>query len=70
MKIKYDVSIPMKCQSQRFINLKEAFEIAKEIAKREPKEIVMLTKIIWNNDGGIKEYKSCIVKSNGTFEYL
>lgn len=66
MKTRYDVSNLMS-SSSRHTDLREAFNLAKEIAKQQG--IAVIRKIDWDNDNRIVATKNCFVNPDGSFYY-
>ena len=67
MKTRYDVEVWNGIGS-RHEDLKEAFDLAKATAKEG--KFTVLRKVVWDSENRIIEYKGCIIKADGSFEYL
>ena len=66
MKTRYDVSNLMS-SSSRHSDLREAFDLAKKIAKQQG--IAVIRKIDWDNDNRIIATRNCFVNPDGSFYY-
>ena len=51
-------------------DIKEAFNLAKEIASDDKFGIAVLRKVEWNDNGRIIKYEGCKVSANGKWKYL
>ena len=69
MKIRYDVSKMATLGSMRFDNLKEAFALAKVMAKNEG-EAIVLRKLVWDDTNRIIGIETVIVNAEGHFRYI
>lgn len=69
MKIAFDVRGGEYDMSMRFTDQREAFNLAKASAKQSGR-CSFMTKIVWNEDNRITEYKTCIVNADGTFKHI
>lgn len=54
----------------RYENLREAFNLAKQIASENKFKEAILKKVEWDNNGRIVKYEGCKVFANGKWEYL
>ena len=69
MRTAFDVSKGTDMSSSRYTDQRKAFELAKAIAKQSGR-VCFMTKIVWDEDNRITEYKTCIVRADGTFKHI
>ena len=69
MRTAYDVAKGTDMGSSRFTDQRQAFALAKAIAQQTG-QVCFMTKIVWNEDNRITEYKTCIVRADGTFKHI
>lgn len=68
MKTRYDVSKMVAVGSMRFEDLKDAFAMAKAMARHEGEEIV-LRKLVWDDTNRVSRIDTVLVNAEGHFRY-
>lgn len=69
MKVRYDVGKFAGLGSMRFLNQKEAFDLAKKIAAQDKFGESWMAQLTWDDKGFITQ-RSVAVRADGTFRRL